>query len=1316
MPVLPIEGVPVDFPFEPYACQVDFMRCMLKCLQNGDNGILESPTGTGKTLCLLCSSLAWLETKKAQIQSKRWQMAQSLQSDAGTGAVDFYEEYTTKLAEDLDSGSGKWSGELGAPKIIYSSRTHSQLSQAMNELKRTSYKHFKAGVLGSREQLCIHPQVMKEENNSTKVHLCRAKVQARSCFFYNNVENFKAGVSQGVMDIEDIVAFGEKQKCCPYYLSREMKKDLDIIFMPYNYLLDPKSRKAHGVELQGNIVIFDEAHNVERICEDSTSCDLSSTDIAGAIRDINELSAKLMDMIGEDEGADLDIAGDINLKEVLELKAMLCHIEESLDSIQIPKPDEGLTKPGSYIFEIFKTANLSFSSKTQIISLIDKIVSFLTNEGAVSFHSKGSCLSKFGDVLKIVFNREPDPEVALSYHEKVISKHFKVHIAVEQKKYKSKTVDSWSNTGSSKLEKQGRVLSYWCFSPGHAMDELKAQGIKCIILTSGTLSPMSSFSAEMGIEFPVQLENPHVIQKHQVMVGILGRGPDNTLLSSTYENRSRNDYQSSLGNTIVNFAKIVPNGLLLFFPSYIVMEKCLDNWRNSNIWNRIEQYKPMFVEPKRKPDFQTAMLNFYEKVNDPKLNGAIFAAVCRGKVSEGLDFTDANGRAVIITGLPYPPRMDPKVKLKMLYLDESKIKNPKGLSSQEWYKQQATRAVNQAIGRVIRHRQDYGAIVLCDNRFSNSDMKAQLPSWVRPHTKTYANFGHVLRDLSIFFKTAEKTLPSPQASATRKIISGGCEGAHFVPTISRTGTVYKPSACSKIEQHVPSMRPSKQQDMPFSKMKIQYEGHKEKSESRGSLLDCLSKEVSNTRETPSQLDFYNSVPSTSTQNIDRSKRKKILIKSDSQSVSKAALETAEAYIAQVKKTLSKDGYKTFAQMLGDYKKSGDFSAMIPILASLFTDSSDNFPLFRMFYKFLRSAHKEQFDKVCLEVTGQLFSQDSNNTSKKRPLNNTEDEPTEKRNKLNSYKIPLKSSNTVKIGSDDKKMTSSEEKQKLDLAFKDLECNKSASPVHTKYDKTSQSSADNLKPGLESTEKYIAQVKKVLSKDEYKHFFKMLSDYKKGGDFSAMISILAGLFTDTSDNLHLFRKFYKFVLSKHKAEFDKVCIEITGTSCTEGFSSSCKRTSFDSSKIENSEDQNKKGNEQFSQSSDTAKIATQTSKTGEDDRCSVTCEEETHHEVLKDVGNSITKSDVHSKNEVVSEYDPDNLNKHGIPKQYLQSMGFTCASCDQDAHVPLRAPCLHVCCLNCWRDCMQKDKQCPVCHAPVKRKHLSKICFPCGPNA
>lgn len=40
-----------------------------------------------------------------------------------------------------------------------------------------------------------------------------------------------------------------------------------------------------------------------------------------------------------------------------------------------------------------------------------------------------------------------------------------------------------------------------------------------------------------------------------------------------------------------------------------------------------------------------------------------------------------------------------------------------GISGEAWYMQQAARSVNQAVGRVIRHRYDYGAILLCDERF-----------------------------------------------------------------------------------------------------------------------------------------------------------------------------------------------------------------------------------------------------------------------------------------------------------------------------------------------------------------------------------------------------------------------------------------------------------------------------------------------------------------------------------------------------------------------------------------------------------------------
>ena len=51
---------------------------------------------------------------------------------------------------------------------------------------------------------------------------------------------------------------------CPFYLSRNMAETADLIFMPYNYVLDGRTRMTlTSLPWQGAVIIFDEAHNVE---------------------------------------------------------------------------------------------------------------------------------------------------------------------------------------------------------------------------------------------------------------------------------------------------------------------------------------------------------------------------------------------------------------------------------------------------------------------------------------------------------------------------------------------------------------------------------------------------------------------------------------------------------------------------------------------------------------------------------------------------------------------------------------------------------------------------------------------------------------------------------------------------------------------------------------------------------------------------------------------------------------------------------------------------------------------------------------------
>ncbi|KXJ71470.1 hypothetical protein RP20_CCG020471 [Aedes albopictus] len=302
------------------------------------------------------------------------------------------------------------------------------------------------------------------------------------------------------------------------------------------------------------------------------------------------------------------------------------------------------------------------------------------------------------------------------------------------------------------------------------MRQLLGRNARSIILTSGTLAPLKPLISELDIPIAVRLENPHIIDGSQVCVKIVGQGPDKEMLNSSYSNRDNPKYISSLGRTILSFCPIIPGGLLVFFPSYPLLNKCQEAWQETGIWSQISRTKPIFVEPRGKDQFLNTMTEYYQKINDPDGKGAVFMAVCRGKVSEGLDFADMNGRAVIITGLPFPPLKDARVILKKKYLQEVRTKENEIISGDEWYSLEAARAVNQAIGRVIRHKNDYGAILLCDNRFHNHRQKSQLSSWIQRHVNTsqHQHFGPIIGELSRFFRNAEKSLP--QAKLSRNIV------------------------------------------------------------------------------------------------------------------------------------------------------------------------------------------------------------------------------------------------------------------------------------------------------------------------------------------------------------------------------------------------------------------------------------------------------------------------------------------------------------------------------------------------------------------
>ncbi|KAI5698434.1 hypothetical protein M8J75_006737 [Diaphorina citri] len=735
MPEIEIRGIPVKFPYEPYELQKEYMSKVIECLQTGKNGLLESPTGTGKTLCLLCATLAWQMAKKASIQAQRL----GINPDSGLSSLEFITG---------DNNTTKWEDKFRAPRALYSSRTHSQLNQVLQELQKTEYTHVKVSTLGSRDQLCIHPDVSNPNNSgAVKKAMCRALVSNRSCKYYEEVSTKVIDLGIEIGDIEDLVKKGKKKKCCPYFATKELQKNADVIFLPYNYLLDQRIRKTQEIELNNDIIILDEAHNVEKICEEAASVSIASSDLALCITEVTSV----MEMVVRDEdmafgGLDDTSSKDFTKEDLMMLKGLLLEMEKTFDE-HLKLSEEGKSYDGAYIFAILGHAGLAIEHLPPLCELLYKLSQFISSANMSNFSKMGAALNKFAEFIETVSN-----SLGPNRSTEMTDEYFRVFICVEESKEKRKKIVTSKSTP--------KVVHFWCFNSGFAMKSVVSTGVHSIILTSGTLTPFSAVINELGIPLDVQLQNPHVIDKEQICVHVIKKGPNGKELKSVYATRDDTEHVNNLASTVLNTAGIVPGGLLVFFPSFAMMEKCMTMWVEAGMWSKIIEKKPIFMETRKKEEMALVIEQYYEAVESAK--GGILLAVFRGKVSEGLDFSNRKARGVIIFGVPYSPFKDLRIVGKKQYLDGKKKQD---WSGNTWYEVDAMRGVNQALGRVIRHVKDYGVVLLCDTRYASK--QTSLSPWLREFVYVNEKFSVVLTSLMRFFYN-KKDMHQPLSQTNSK--------------------------------------------------------------------------------------------------------------------------------------------------------------------------------------------------------------------------------------------------------------------------------------------------------------------------------------------------------------------------------------------------------------------------------------------------------------------------------------------------------------------------------------------------------------------
>ena len=264
------------------------------------------------------------------------------------------------------------------------------------------------------------------------------------------------------------------------------------------------------------------------------------------------------------------------------------------------------------------------------------------------------------------------------------------------------------------------ILHFSCLDASIAIKPV-FERFNSVIITSGTISPLDMYPRMLNFDTVIQESYTMTLARKSFLPIVVTKGSDQVAISSRFEIRNDPSVVRNYGNLLIEFAKLTPDGMVVFFPSYLYMESIISSWQAIGILDEVWKYKLILVET---PDSQETSLAL-ETYRTACCNGrgAVMFSVARGKVSEGIDFDHHYGRTVLMIGVPFQYTESRILKARLQFLRETYH-----IEERDFLSFDAMRHAAQCLGRVLRGKDDYGIMVLADRRFARK--KAQLPKWI----------------------------------------------------------------------------------------------------------------------------------------------------------------------------------------------------------------------------------------------------------------------------------------------------------------------------------------------------------------------------------------------------------------------------------------------------------------------------------------------------------------------------------------------------------------------------------------------------------
>lgn len=304
------------------------------------------------------------------------------------------------------------------------------------------------------------------------------------------------------------------------------------------------------------------------------------------------------------------------------------------------------------------------------------------------------------------------------------------------------------SSSASVVSDSSGVIRFISLNPAAHFAKVVSEA-RSVILLGGTLQPFEHITSALFPSVPsarlVQFSCDHIAPASHVLALALSNGPSGAPFDFRHASKQSEALVKDLLRCFIRVAAVCPNGMVVFFTSYAYLEQVREHFdKLASEYAELQSIKKVFIEPRDAKDMEKVWAAYSASALSAK--GAILFSVVGGKLSEGINFSDALARCVAVVGMPYPNAKDPLLQEKMKYAEKFQ---PGG--GRAFYTALCMRAVNQSIGRAIRHRNDYATVLLIDCRYSNDNIVAELPGWIRRSMSCCSNFDMVEQTLETFY-------------------------------------------------------------------------------------------------------------------------------------------------------------------------------------------------------------------------------------------------------------------------------------------------------------------------------------------------------------------------------------------------------------------------------------------------------------------------------------------------------------------------------------------------------------------------------------